>query len=211
MSLSSVRSETALRSRLFSSSRSFRRFTCSVFNPPNSCPTDNTSPRSPRSDGLHPPCSGPARPEHRPAAASRRSLQACIASLPLQSSWISKTYLKSDHFNGGGSECPAVCGNCLVELALPSQRIPEVERSLSQVWLDADRPAICGNRLVKLALPKQRIAEVGMSLSEVGLDRDRLAICRDRLVGLTLAHERITKVAMGVSHAWVVNANGLSI
>src|SRR5262245_23721372 len=36
MSLSSVRSETALRSRLFSSSRSFRRFTCSVFSPPNS-------------------------------------------------------------------------------------------------------------------------------------------------------------------------------
>src|SRR5512132_1599747 len=35
MSLSSVRSETALRSRLFSSSRSFRRFTCSVFSPPN--------------------------------------------------------------------------------------------------------------------------------------------------------------------------------
>jgi hypothetical protein len=46
---------------------------------------------------------GPARPEHRPAAVSQRSLQACIASLPLQSSWMSKTYLKSDHFNGGGS------------------------------------------------------------------------------------------------------------
>src|SRR5215831_20113843 len=42
-------------------------------------------------------------PEHRPAAISRRSLQACIASLPLQSSLMSKTYLKSDHFNGGGS------------------------------------------------------------------------------------------------------------
>src|SRR5262249_4589000 len=65
--------------------------------------TDNTSPHSPRSGGLHPPCSGPARPEHRPAAASRRSLRACIASLPLQSSWMSKTYLKSDHFNGRGS------------------------------------------------------------------------------------------------------------
>src|SRR5262249_15287517 len=65
--------------------------------------TDNTSPRSRRSGGLHPPSSGPARPEHRPAAASRRSLQACIASLPLQSSLMSKTYLKSDHFNGGGS------------------------------------------------------------------------------------------------------------
>src|SRR5262249_18391490 len=25
-----------------------------------------------------------------------------FASLPLQSSWMSKTYLKSDHFNGGG-------------------------------------------------------------------------------------------------------------
>jgi hypothetical protein len=36
MSLSSVRSETALRSRLFSSSRSFSRFTCSIFSPPNS-------------------------------------------------------------------------------------------------------------------------------------------------------------------------------
>src|SRR6516165_6094656 len=36
MSLSSVKSETALRSRLFSSSRSGRRFTCSVFRPPNS-------------------------------------------------------------------------------------------------------------------------------------------------------------------------------
>jgi hypothetical protein len=33
--------------------------------------------------GLRPPCSAPARPEHRPAAASQRSLQACIASLPL--------------------------------------------------------------------------------------------------------------------------------
>src|SRR5262249_36632057 len=105
MSLSSVRSETALRSRLFSSSRSFRRFTCSVFSPPNSWRHRNTSPRSRRSGGLRPPCSGPARPEHRPAAASQRSLQACIASLPLQSSWMSKTYLKSDHFNGGGSVC----------------------------------------------------------------------------------------------------------
>src|SRR5215467_1805067 len=37
MSLSSVKSETALRSRLFSSSRSFRRFTCSLFSPQNSC------------------------------------------------------------------------------------------------------------------------------------------------------------------------------
>src|SRR6476661_6027549 len=35
MSLSSVKSETALRSRLFSSSRSFRRFTCSLFRPPH--------------------------------------------------------------------------------------------------------------------------------------------------------------------------------
>src|SRR5262249_36927874 len=83
--------------------------------------TDNTSPRSPRSGGLRPPCSGPARPERRPAAASRQSLQACIASLPLQSSWMSKTYLKSDHFNGGGSlavrsplsEVSSCCGHLL--------------------------------------------------------------------------------------------------
>src|SRR5438067_10936384 len=36
-------------------------------------------------------------------ATLRRSLQACISSLPLQSSLMSKTYLKSDHFSGGGS------------------------------------------------------------------------------------------------------------
>src|SRR5262249_23372526 len=65
--------------------------------------TDNTSPRSRQSDGLRPPCSGLVRPEHRPAATWRRSLQACIASLPLQSSLMSKTYLKSDHFSGGGA------------------------------------------------------------------------------------------------------------
>src|SRR5262249_47937765 len=35
-----------------------------------------------------------------------RSLRACIASLPLQSSLMSKTYLKSDHFVGGGSWLP---------------------------------------------------------------------------------------------------------
>src|SRR5262249_17521883 len=68
--------------------------------------TDNTSPRSPRSGGLPPPWVAPARPEHRPVATSQRSLQACIASLPLQSSLMSKTYLKSDHFNGGGSVTP---------------------------------------------------------------------------------------------------------
>src|SRR5262249_43963957 len=65
--------------------------------------TDNTSPRSRRSGGLRPPCSAPVKPNQRPAATSRRSLQACIASLPLQSSLMSKTYLKSDYFNGGGS------------------------------------------------------------------------------------------------------------
>src|SRR4029077_13630694 len=39
----------------------------------------------------------------RPAATWRRSLRACIASLPLHFSLMSKTYLKSDHFSGGGS------------------------------------------------------------------------------------------------------------
>src|SRR5262249_39084667 len=34
--LSRLPTKTALRSRLFSSSRSFRRFTCSLFSPPNS-------------------------------------------------------------------------------------------------------------------------------------------------------------------------------
>src|SRR6516165_4098887 len=73
------------------------------FQPAEILAPDNTSPHSRRSGGLRPLCSGPARAEHRPAATSRRSLQACIASLPLQSSLMSKTYLKSDHFNGGGS------------------------------------------------------------------------------------------------------------
>src|SRR5262249_7814647 len=63
---------------------------------------DSGDPR-PRSGGSPPSCLAPARPEHPPGAASRRSLRACIASLPLQSSLMSKTYLKSDHFNGGGS------------------------------------------------------------------------------------------------------------
>jgi hypothetical protein len=46
---------------------------------------------------------GPVKPEHRSAETWRRSHQACSASLPLQSSLLSKTYLKSDHLNGGGS------------------------------------------------------------------------------------------------------------
>ena len=45
-------------------------------------------------------------PQPASAAASQRSLQACISSLPLQSSLMSKTYLKSDRFNGGGSVFP---------------------------------------------------------------------------------------------------------
>ena len=40
---------------------------------------------------------------HLPVATSRRSPQACIASLALLSSSTSETYLKSDHFIGGGS------------------------------------------------------------------------------------------------------------
>src|SRR5215813_1981775 len=80
--------------------------------------TDNTSPRSRRSDGLRPPCSGLVRPEHRPAAIWRQSHQACIASLPLQSSFMSKTYLKSDHFSGGGSRlAPVSSGDRYVSTA----------------------------------------------------------------------------------------------
>src|SRR5207245_6666697 len=90
--------------------------------------TDNTSPRSRRSGGLRPPCSAPARPEHRPAAASQRSLQACIASLPLQSSWMSKTYLKSDHFNGGGSGQRSEMAESLLDALEGSLRILEKHR-----------------------------------------------------------------------------------
>src|SRR5262249_1381346 len=95
--------------------------------------TDNTSPRSPQSGGLRPPCSGPARPEHRPAAASRRSLQACIPSLPLQSSSTSQPYLKSDHCNGGGS-----LRNDARQSQLPTQRSVETENSAFQP--EAQRP-----------------------------------------------------------------------
>jgi hypothetical protein len=48
--LSSVRSEIARRSRVFSASRSFRRFTYSLFNPPNSW-----GHRHPAADGVPPP------------------------------------------------------------------------------------------------------------------------------------------------------------
>jgi len=34
-----------------------------------------------------------------------KCLQACIASLPIQSSLMSKTYLKSDHLNGADQRC----------------------------------------------------------------------------------------------------------
>ena len=48
------------------------------------------------SGGLRPPCSGPARPKTSTCRSFARSLQVS----PL----TSKTYLKSDHLNGGGSE-----------------------------------------------------------------------------------------------------------
>jgi hypothetical protein len=51
---------------------------------------------------LRSPRSGPARPEHRPAATSRRSLQA-HSFLAITVLLDVKTYLESDHFNGGGS------------------------------------------------------------------------------------------------------------
>src|SRR5262249_5598018 len=117
--------------------------------------TDNTSPRSPRSGGLRPPCSGPAKPEHRLAAASQRSLQACIASLPLQSSWMSKTYLKSDHFNGGGSQS---VGH-RVRLMPPAYVKPYVKRQKNDM---ADAEAICeavtraNMRFVPIKTPEQQ-------------------------------------------------------
>src|SRR6266436_4217889 len=99
--------------------------------------TDNTSPRSPRSGGLRPPCSAPARPEHRPAAASQRSLQACIAFLPLQSSWMSKTYLKSDHFNGGGSPASPLFGRTKnFRLTMPRRHLFPASNTPDPEFLD---------------------------------------------------------------------------
>ena len=54
-------------------------------------------------DGRDP---GPKKTRHPPAGPTRESARPrrdYIASLPLQSSLMSKTYLKSDHFNGGAS------------------------------------------------------------------------------------------------------------
>jgi len=54
------------------------------------------------------PPTGLARPAHQPAGASRRSPPACNASLPSALLHpVRKTYLRADHFKGGGS--PAAC------------------------------------------------------------------------------------------------------
>jgi hypothetical protein len=102
MSLSSVRSETALRNRLFSSSRSFRRFTCPIFSPPNSWPPIiRHLAHADLANCVHHVLA--LRDQNIDLPQLRDDLFRCIASLPLQSS---KTYLKSDHFNGGGSLIP---------------------------------------------------------------------------------------------------------
>src|SRR5262245_55155040 len=61
--------------------------------------------RSHQSGGSRRPCPGLGRPEHPPASTSQRSLQACIASLPSQSSLMSRltssrtTSLGVDHWD----------------------------------------------------------------------------------------------------------------
>src|SRR5262245_49486732 len=92
-----------------------------------------------------------AKPEHRLAAASQRSLQVCIASLPLQSSWMSKTYLKSDHFNGGGSPAGAI------PLADHRHRLVKLaRRSIGVLWR-SNRLAVPQLRLIPLShTPSQR-------------------------------------------------------
>jgi hypothetical protein len=104
MSLSSVRSETALRNRLFSSSRSFWRFTLLGLQPTEllTPPIMHHLAHADLADCVHHVL--PLRDQNIDLPQLRDDpLQACIASLPLQSSLMSKTYLKSDHFNGGGS------------------------------------------------------------------------------------------------------------
>src|SRR6266508_1718050 len=63
----------------------------------------STSLRSRRSSGSHRARSGLATSKRRPGAAWQQSLQACVASLALQSSSGLKPYFESDHFRGGGS------------------------------------------------------------------------------------------------------------
>ena len=95
MSLFSVKSETALRSRLFSSSRSFRRFTCSVFSPPNSWRhryyVTSLTPIWRIASAMGCPCE------------TRTST--CRSFATISSGLYQKTYLKSDHFNGGWITC----------------------------------------------------------------------------------------------------------
>jgi hypothetical protein len=76
--------------RVMDSTHFWRRFRGSV------------RPRSRRSGGLRPPCSGLARPEHPPPQHRDDLFRLVSLPLPLQSSLMSKTCLKSDHFNGGG-------------------------------------------------------------------------------------------------------------
>jgi hypothetical protein len=87
MSWSSVRSETALRSRLFSSSSSFSRFSCSIF-----------------AKFLAPAIVGHLAHTNLTDCIRHNLLlrDQNIASLVLPSSLMSETYLKSDHFVGGG-------------------------------------------------------------------------------------------------------------
>src|SRR5205823_11612824 len=66
--------------------------------------------------------------------ASRRSLRACSASLPLQSSWMSKTYLKSDHFNGGGS-CQRQKPTFTSDVTLYGAGLHNRSRNLARNWV----------------------------------------------------------------------------
>jgi hypothetical protein len=84
ISFSSVRSDTALRRRAFSASRSFSRVTWSLLRPPYSWRSGNTLLPSRLSTGSLPPPIGPPMSIRRPDAAWRQSLQAYGAFYPSQ-------------------------------------------------------------------------------------------------------------------------------
>src|SRR5271154_2285467 len=100
MSFTSDKPDTARRSRLFSVSSSFNRFTWSPFRPPYSLRHQLPSLRS---FGPHPQLAGLVPSAHQPAEASQQSLQPYASSFPSSRPPPSKTYIGEDHFKGGRS------------------------------------------------------------------------------------------------------------
>src|SRR5262249_44810363 len=82
--------------------------------------TDNTSPRSPRSGGLHPPCSGPCETRTSTCRSFARISSGLYRFLVIAVLLDVKTCLMSDHFNGGGSASRSHISRDVVTLRSPA-------------------------------------------------------------------------------------------